>query len=75
MDETSHCLITDSDKRVYVVSLADTLLSRRPELPLDSRNGLNKVFGSSVNIRCIIDGITRSVRPNTEIFKPNNVPH
>lgn len=46
MDKTIPCLITDPEQRVYVGSLADTLRSRRPELRLDSCNGLNKFFGS-----------------------------
>ena len=76
MNEATPILIQDAKQRVHVGSLAGTLRSSHPQLRLDSCNGLHKFFWISRGSgRCMINGVTRALGPNTVIFIRHDVPH
>lgn len=71
-----HSHLMQSEQKIWVGALASSVRSTRPELRLDGQNGFHKIMWlSKGNVRVAINGITRSVGPNTFIYVPDNTPH
>lgn len=71
-----HSHLTKSEQTVWLGALASNIRSMKPQLRMDSQNGLHKIMWlSKGSARVMINGVTKGVGPNNFIFVPSKTPH